>query len=337
MNPGRLVAAMTATLVLAHAAAALAHHSAAPFDATATVTIEGVVTDIKWSSPHVYLTVKDAKGTDWTVECGPPGVLTRSGWTRQSLHVKQAVIVRGRPHRVPGKHEVLMTQVATAGRDGGEMPVGVPPTVPAQLPGTTTLAGLWVGDFPSLSPFVQKILAHPLTEAGRKARASFLPAEDPAARCIAWPSPFIVLAAAVYPTRIELHGKRVVLHSEFYDTRRIVHMDRREHPANGKPTPQGDSVGWWEGKTLVVDTRLFEPLRSQFRDPYEGLPSSKDKHVVERYTLAADGKTLTVEIRMEDPAYLAEPLSGSFIWRHAAGLPFVGGKCDRKSAEQFLL
>src|SRR5262249_22496684 len=151
-----------AAALLAHAATAVAHHSAAPFDATANVTIEGVVTGIKWSSPHVYLTVKDRKGTEWTVECGPPGVLTRSGWQRDSLQPKQAVMVRGRPHR-SGKHEVLMTQVSAIGRDGKEVPVGMPLVPPAEAPRATSLAGLWQGDFPSLALFVQKIVAHPLT------------------------------------------------------------------------------------------------------------------------------------------------------------------------------
>jgi hypothetical protein len=159
---------------------------------------------------------------------------------------------------------------------------------------------------------------------------------DPAARCVAWTSPFIVAASVIYPTAIELNGKTIIFRSEFYDTRRVVHMDRREHPANGKPTPQGDSVGWWEGGTLVVDTRLFAPTRSQFRDPFAGLPSGKDKHVVERYTLGEDGRTLTIDVRMEDPEYLAAPIAGSFIWRYAPGLPFVGAKCNAKSAAQYL-
>ena len=159
---------------------------------------------------------------------------------------------------------------------------------------------------------------------------------DPAAECVAWTSPFIVLATVIYPTRIELKGKTVVFHSEFYDTKRVVHMDRREHPAAARPTPQGDSIGWWEGRTLVVDTRLFTPTRSQFRDPFAGLPSGKDKHVVERYTLGEDGTTLSVDVRMEDPEYLAEPYSASVIWRYAPALPFVGARCDQKSAGQYL-
>jgi hypothetical protein len=329
-----VIAMIVLPLVFARTAAA--HHSAAPFDSTAEVAIEGVVTRIDWSSPHVYLTVADRQGRDWKVECNPPGVMTRSGWRRDSLQPKQKVVVHGRPHREPGRLEVLMMRVGTIGPDGKELPVGIPLAPPAQAPRAASLAGLWLGDFPSARPFVEKLLAHPLTSPGRAARAAFRPEMDPSAKCVAWTSPFIVLAAAIYPTRIELNGKTVVLHSEFYDTRRVVHMDRREHPANGKPAPQGDSVGWWEGKTLVVDTRLFAITRSQFRDPYEGLPSGKDKHVVERYTLGADGTTLTVDIRMEDPEYLAEPLSGSFIWRYAPKLPFVGAKCDPKSAAQFL-
>lgn len=326
---------LAATLLLACAATTSAHHSAAAFDAAAENVVAGVVTAIGWHNPHVYFTVRDRQGREWEVEAGPPGVLMRGGWKRDSLRKKQAVIVRGRPHRSAGKHELLLVQVSTVGADGKETPIGTP-QVPPPPRRATTLAGLWVGDFTSLAPFAQKLPAHPLTEAGRVARAAFRPEMDPAAECVAWPSPFIVLASVIYPTRIELGAKTVVLHSEFYGTRRLVHMDRREHPANGKPTPQGDSIGRWEGKTLVVDTRLFEPTRSQFRDPYAGLPSGKGKHVVERYTLGADGTTLTVEIRMEDPEFLGEPLTGSFVWHYAPDVPFVPAKCDRESAGQFL-
>lgn len=326
-----LVLAMSA---LAGSATAVAHHSAAAFDATGNVAVEGVITRIDWRSPHVYLTVRDGQGTQWLVEGGPPGVLIRNGVKRDVLRLKQAVIVHGRPHRDPGKHVMLF--VSMTGPGGSPLPFGSPVKPPAEPMRTSTLAGVWVGDGKSLAPFVQKLLAHPLTEPGRAARAAFRPEMDPVARCVAWTSPFIVLASVIYPTTIELSEKAVVFRSEFYDTRRVVHMDRRTHPAHGKPTPQGDSVGWWEGKTLVVDTRLFAPTRSQFRDPYAGLPSGKDKHVVERYTLGEDGSTLTVDIRMEDPEYLAEPLSGSFLWHYAPDLPIVDGKCDRKSAEEFL-
>jgi hypothetical protein len=330
----RKLALGMAMLALACAGTARAHHSAAAFDAAREAVIEGVVTRFDWRSPHVYLTVRDRHGTEWLVEGGPPGVLARNGWNRDSLRAKQPVIVRGRPHRDPARHELLF--VSITGPGGGALPLGKAWTPPAQASSAATLGGLWVGDAASLGPFVQKLLAHPLTEAGRSARASFRPGMDPAAQCVAWTSPFIVLASVIYPTRIELRGSTAVFHSEFYDTRRVVHLDRREHPAHGKPTPQGDSVGWWEGRTLVVDTRLFAPTRSQFRDPYAGLPSGADKHVVERYTLGEDGTTLAVEIRMEDPEYLAEPLSGSFLWRYAPDLPFVGAKCDPKSAQRFL-
>jgi hypothetical protein len=325
------IALAAATLV--HVSTATAHHSAAAFDPRENITVEGVITRIDWRSPHVYITVRDREGTQWLVEGGPPGVIVRSGLHRESLKVKQAVIVQGRPHRTPGKHEMLFVSLANA--DGSSLPLN-PARAPAVPFRTTTLAGTWLGDGKSLAPFVQKILAHPLTEAGRAARADFRPEMDPVARCVAWTSPFIVLASVIYPTRIELNDRTVVLHSEFYDTRRVVHMDRHEHPAHGKPTPQGDSIGWWEGKTLVVDTRLFSPTRSQFRDPYAGLPSSKDKHVVERYTLSEDGATLNVEVRMEDPEYMAEPLTGSFLWHYAPDLPFTDGRCDADSAGKFL-
>jgi hypothetical protein len=334
MNPRNTF--LAAIALLSCAANAPAHHSAAVFDTTTEIVVEGIVTEVEWHNPHVYITVRDRNGTDWDVEAGPPGVLTRSGWKRDTLRRKQAVVLRGRPHRTPDKHELLLVQVSTVGADGKQTPVGKPLTPSSERKRATTLAGLWAGDMPSLQKFVPTLLAHPLTAAGRTAREAFRPEMDPAADCVSWTSPFIALATAIYPTRIELNGKTVILHSEFNGTRRVVHMDRREHPANGKASEQGDSIGWWEGKTLVVDTRLFEPTRSQFRDPYAGLPSGKDKHVVERYTLAADGRTLTLEFLMEDPEYMVGQLTGSVIWNYDPDLPFVPAKCDRKSAGQFL-
>lgn len=326
-------AALVFLLLPGWSSLARAHHSAAAFDPAGNTVIEGTIARVDWRSPHVYLTVRDRKGKLWVVEAGPPGVIARAGFRRETLKVDDAVIVHGRPHRNPAKPEVLFVSMTRG--DGSAFPMNpaTPPAVPWRA---SSLAGIWIGEGASAVSFLRQLPEHPLTEAGRAARAAFRPEMDPSARCVAWTSPFIVLATAVYPTTITLKATSVVFQSEFYAARRVVHLDRREHPVHGKASPQGDSVGWWEGRTLVVDTRQFAPTRSQFRDPYEGLPSGSDKHVVERYTLSEDGTSLKVEVFMEDPQYLARPLTGSFIWRYAPDMPVVDGKCDRKSARQFL-
>ena len=63
---------------------AVAHHSFAMFDASKTVTLQGVVKEFHWTNPHswIFLTVTDAAGqsTQWAIELGSPALLVRRGW-----------------------------------------------------------------------------------------------------------------------------------------------------------------------------------------------------------------------------------------------------------------
>jgi len=88
------------SLVVAAAAQLLAHHSfAAEFDANKRVTLKGTVTKVDWRNPHiyVYLNVKDDTGkvTEWACEGGPPNVLLREGWTRNSVKEGDEVTIDG--------------------------------------------------------------------------------------------------------------------------------------------------------------------------------------------------------------------------------------------------
>jgi DNA/RNA endonuclease YhcR with UshA esterase domain len=86
--------------VLAAATQLFAHHSfAAEFDANKRVTLKGTVTKVDWRNPHiyVYLNVKDDTGkvTEWACEGGPPNVLLREGWTRNSVKEGDEVTIDG--------------------------------------------------------------------------------------------------------------------------------------------------------------------------------------------------------------------------------------------------
>ena len=87
------------------------------------------------------------------------------------------------------------------------------------------------------------------------------------------------------------------------------------HSANVKPSWSGESIGHYEnGDTLVVDTIGIKGGKYHYIDNFR-TPHTEKLHVVERFTVAPDGKTLTALIKVEDPDTFNEPLTLKQIWR----------------------
>jgi len=82
------------------ASPALAHHSYSMFDMTKSVFVEGTVAKVEWVNPHtfVWLYVEKAdtpgKYDLYAFENGPINMLTRTGWTKDSLRVGEKVTVQ---------------------------------------------------------------------------------------------------------------------------------------------------------------------------------------------------------------------------------------------------
>jgi hypothetical protein len=95
------------------------------------------------------------------------------------------------------------------------------------------------------------------------------------------------------------------------------------HSASPKPSWYGESVGHYEGDTLVVDT--IGQNSKTFVDNYR-TPHSDKLHVVERYHLIEGGRTLEAEVMIEDPATFIRPLQVVHRWRRVQG-PMIESTC----------
>ena len=85
-----------------------AHHSFAVYDNTKILTLKGTVKTFQWTNPHsvVWVLVQPEGGGDpqeWSFETTSPGVLTRGGWTRNSIKPGDRVSVEFHPLR-DGSH-----------------------------------------------------------------------------------------------------------------------------------------------------------------------------------------------------------------------------------------
>ena len=94
-----MVAAVGAGLLLIGASVQAHHAFSAEFDANRPVRLQGKITKMEWINPHawIHLDVEKDDGTveSWMVEAGPPGVLVRRGWSRDSVLPGTTVLVEG--------------------------------------------------------------------------------------------------------------------------------------------------------------------------------------------------------------------------------------------------
>jgi len=122
----------------------------------------------------------------------------------------------------------------------------------------------------------------------RDAIGQCFPAGQPMVMTRVWPIAMVQLPTVIFMT------------SEFMNSLRVVYMDGRPHsePDVVVPSFNGESIGRWDGDTLVIDTKYFVGHHHWIDS---GIPISDAMHMVERIRKINNGQTLEIEFAATDP------------------------------------
>ena len=172
---------------------------------------------------------------------------------------------------------------------------------------TFDLTGTWFIDqrnsentwrFNPTGPFKLTPAAQMQYDAAKKAQAEGKVYRDDIGQC--WPAGLPIIMTRVWPIAMIQKPTAIYMISGFMNSLRIVYIDGRDHsdPDIVVPSFNGESVGTWEGDTLVVDTKYFVDDHHWIDT---GIPASDQLHIVERIKLVNSGKTLEIAYTMTDP------------------------------------
>jgi hypothetical protein len=217
-------------------------------------------------------------------------------------------------------------------------------------------ASMLVGDYnnPSLKPEAAAVVK-------RRGDLALLGTSvpDPSNQCAPFAPPF-TFSMELGVQLLQAKDHVTFLYNQDDQVRRV--WLNRAHPRNMKPTPMGDSVGRYEGDTLVVDTVGIATGPLAMNDRY-GTPRSRSAHNIERYRLidgaaakeAAErhirengpmglagavlvdpnfpGKGLQLEITIEDPEVFTAPWSAVVTYRRIIG-PWLEQICAEDTMDR---
>lgn len=151
------------------------------------------------------------------------------------------------------------------------------------------------------------------------------PVNDPTANCV-WPG-MPRLMVAPYPIEFVITPGRVLTLHEYMSQVRRIRTDGSPHPADLEPSYNGDSIGHWEGPTLVVDT---VGLRGDTMYENTGLPHSARLRIVERIHLAGPDE-LVDELTFRDPEGLTGPWTAERHYRRRRDWRMLDYVCDENN------
>jgi hypothetical protein len=194
---------------------------------------------------------------------------------------------------------MLALLLATRGQDAAQ---------PRPIP---DISGVWqIAKFqPALFPNGGAPL-QPWAEA--KFKAANLQTDDPSLACLPEGTPRVMFVPV--PMEIFQVPTRVIILHEAIQVARQIYLNRK-HRDDLYASYSGDSIGKWEGDTLVVDTISFT---DKTWVDFVGLPHSEAMHLVERIR-RIDHNTLVDDFTIDDPMAYTKPITAQQIYKLEPG------------------
>ena len=194
------------------------------------------------------------------------------------------------------------------------------PAHPVDLTGTYTPEGFWeFQPFPPLKPAAQALF-----DRVRAGAAAGRTVNDVTGDC--WPPGMPIIMTRVWPFHVIPLKTAILIAFNFENQMRWIYTDGRGHsdPNVYVPSYNGESIGHWEGETLVVDTRHME-THQHYIDRL--VPISEQFRIVERISSIDNGDRLSIEYTMTDP----ENWEGDWVvtktFRRQERMDFVESPC----------
>jgi hypothetical protein len=153
---------------------------------------------------------------------------------------------------------------------------------------------------------------------------------DKVYQCYSPGMPYIYLQ--LFPLQIVETPTEVIELFESDHSVRHIFLDRSTHPDAVTPSYMGDSIGHWEGDTLVVDT---VGLNGKTWLDRVGHPNSEQMHIVE-HIRRSDKSTLQVDFLFDDPKSYTKPWTAVMRFRLHPDWHIIEDMCmDNKAFESF--
>ncbi|MEZ5289458.1 MAG: hypothetical protein R2745_00105 [Vicinamibacterales bacterium] len=173
------------------------------------------------------------------------------------------------------------------------------------------------GRIPALTPDAAARRQQRIDRQRRFENAEDLGLQD---RCLAFVTAGPPMLPYTYNSNYQIvqTGDAVLVHAEMIHDARIIRLDGRGHRPAHLKTWLGDSVGAWDGDTLVVDTTNLVDGSGMYGDAGGNFGFDANLHVTERFRLL-DADTLLYQFDIDDPTAFTRPWKGELTMTRGAG------------------